>query len=117
MLSGPFIASLSDRELRAIMAHEVSHLAAGDLDTARSRQRSTLVVLFAVACAILSLLNGRMAFPVEAAAVSLSLVLLQALVGVSNRPREWRADREGAPLCEDPAAMAAALRHTAQFSR
>ncbi|HET9093408.1 MAG TPA: M48 family metalloprotease, partial [Acidimicrobiales bacterium] len=60
---------------------------------------------------------GRVPFPVQMAAASLALILLGALLSPLNRPCEWRADREGAALCGEPVAMAAALASADQFIR
>jgi heat shock protein HtpX len=83
VLSRPFVERVSDPELTALLAHEVVHIARGDLDAARGR---ATVAVFGLGRMITSVVESPL-----------------------NRSREERADREGAQLSGDPRALARAL--------
>lgn len=113
-ISPRLLEGLNQRELRGILAHEIAHIAAGDMLLLALSQiigRLTRSLAFAglVAAAVLAML-GAPAF--SAAAV---LVLAAAPLGVSvlqltlSRNREFDADRAAIELTGDPAGLASAL--------
>ncbi|GBD42810.1 Protease HtpX [bacterium HR40] len=108
------LAALDRRELAAVIAHELAHI--------RNRDTLTMTVAATLAGAIAFLANVFWLFggssdqrnhPLGAIGTLLMLVLaplaatlLQLAI---SRAREYEADREGARICGDPAALASAL--------
>ena len=104
---------LSERELRGVMAHELSHV----------KHRDILIstISATMAGAISALANfamlfggrdeeGRPANPIAGIAVALLAPIAAALIQMAiSRAREFEADRGGAELSGDPQALAAAL--------
>ena len=104
---------LSERELRGVMAHELAHV----------KHRDTLIstISASVAGAISSLAQFGMFFSggdrernVHPALALLALILApiaaMLIQFAISRSREFQADRGGAEISGDPAALAAALR-------
>jgi Zn-dependent protease with chaperone function len=112
ILSRSLAIRLSDAELRGIMAHEVAHLASGDLESARRRGLWASVLALGVALSLVVFgadFYGLIAPPVWGALwVVLSLVFTTALAPL-NRPRETRADAVAAAICADSSVVASAL--------
>ncbi|AFZ73321.1 M48 family metallopeptidase [Natronobacterium gregoryi] len=126
------LEALSDAELEAVLAHEVAHLANRDATVATvaatigsisdglfARERrlgewirflltigSVTIVLALVAIPIVVLSALYLVVSVLARTV---LAINAISVGVHARAREYAADRAGAELVGDPAALAAAL--------
>jgi heat shock protein HtpX len=101
---------LSARELRGVLAHELSHIAHRDILT------STITA--SIAGAISTLANFGMFFggrdddrnPVLAIAVMIVAPIAAMLIQFAiSRSREYEADRGGAELSRDPRALADAL--------
>jgi heat shock protein HtpX len=104
---------LSARELRGVMAHELTHV----------RHRDILIATISatMAGAISALTNfamffggrdvdGRPSNPVASIAVALLAPIAAALIQMAiSRAREFEADRGGAEICGDPNALADAL--------
>ena len=104
---------LSARELRGVMAHELTHV----------RHRDILIATISatMAGAISALANfamffgrrdvdGRPGNPVASIAVALLAPIAAALIQMAiSRAREFEADRGGAEICGDPNALADAL--------
>jgi heat shock protein HtpX len=112
---------LSERELRGVMAHELAHVAHRDILI------STVSATMAGAISMLANFatffggrdeNGRPANPLAGLAVALLAPLAASLIQMAiSRAREFEADRGGAELSGDPAALASALQkihHDAQ---
>lgn len=111
ILSRSLAIRLSDAELRGIMAHEIAHLASGDLEAARRRGlwASALALGVALSLVVVADFSALTAPPVWAALwVVLSLAFTTALAPL-NRPRETRADAVAAATCADPSVVASAL--------
>jgi heat shock protein HtpX len=113
ILSVDFARRVDDNSLRAVLAHEVVHIVRGDLRAARVR---SLVAFFVgglaggvAAVATDPSGHGVPEVPAWAAAFGVGLLLTLAVLSPLNRPRETRADLEGAALCGDPAALARGL--------
>lgn len=116
-LSEGLLRTLSLREIAAVLAHEVAHIAHGDLRVMNLADYiSRLTALFAMVGQLMLLLylpwllSGSMQINWEGLlllAISPYLAL-SAQMGLS-RIREFDADLEAARLCGDPAALASAL--------
>ena len=112
---------LSARELRGVMAHELAHV----------RHRDILIstISATMAGAISSLANfavmfggrdseGRPNNPVASIALALLAPLAATLIQMAiSRAREFEADRGGAEICGDPAALADALAKIEAYAR
>lgn len=112
---------LSERELRGVMAHELAHVAHRDILI------STVSATMAGAISMLANFaaffggrdeNGRPTNPIAGIAIALLAPLAASLIQMAiSRAREFEADRGGAEISGDPAALAAALdkiHHVAQ---
>lgn len=110
-LSRPFAERVSDQELTALLAHEVIHVARGDLNA--SHRRATVGVLggygLAAVAGIAIKISLVAAFPILIAAFLVGLIVTRTVLNPLSRSREERADREGAQLSGDPRALARAL--------
>lgn len=113
---------LDDRELRGVMAHELAHI--------KNRDTLTMTVTATLAGAISMLANFALWLaPVGGArdrpAGLLGTVLVMLLAPLAatlvqlaiSRTREYAADRGGAEISGDPAALAAALQKLEQAAR
>jgi heat shock protein HtpX len=112
---------LSARELRGVMAHELTHV----------RHRDILIstISATMAGAISALANfamffggrdsdGRPGNPVASIAVALLAPLAASLIQMAiSRAREFEADRGGAEICGDPEALADALTKIDAYAR
>jgi heat shock protein HtpX len=112
ILSCEFGHRLTDDELRGILAHEVAHLAYGDLDAARQRGRfaygASLLAVIAT-MAVVPNVNGLLPLPIWLGMWIIGSVMGRLVVAPLNRPRETRADAYAAVLCADPEAVGRAL--------
>ena len=117
VLTGGMFARLSLRELVAVLAHEVAHIANNDLwvmqlaDTVSRLTRLMAAAGIAVAVVALPLtLLGAATVPVLAVLLLVLAPSAAALLQLSlSRTREFDADRRAAVLTGDPATLAAAL--------
>ena len=98
---------LSDRELRAVLGHELAHVSNRDILT------SSVVATIASAISMISFValwfGGRrnlIASLVVALIAPLAAAVIQAAI---SRSREFEADHDGAEFVGDPLALAAAL--------
>ena len=112
---------LSARELRGVMAHELAHV----------KHRDILIstISATMAGAISALANfamffggrdseGRPANPIASIAVAILAPLAASLIQMAiSRAREFEADRGGAEISGDPAALAAALQKIEAYAR
>jgi heat shock protein HtpX len=104
---------LSERELRGVMAHELAHVAHRDILI------STISATMAGAISMLANFavffggrdeNGRPANPLAGLAVAFLAPIAAGLIQMAiSRAREFEADRGGAEISGDPAALASAL--------
>ena len=104
---------LSARELRGVMAHELAHVQHRDILI------STISATLAGAISALANFamffggrdeNGRPGNPIASIAVALLAPLAASLIQMAiSRAREFEADRGGAEISRDPAALASAL--------
>jgi len=104
---------LSERELRGVMAHELAHVAHRDILI------STISATMAGAISMLANFaaffggrdeNGRPVNPIAGIAVAILAPLAASLIQMAiSRAREFEADRGGAEISGDPAALASAL--------
>ena len=112
---------LSARELRGVMAHELAHV----------KHRDILIstISATMAGAISALANfamffggrdseGRPVNPIAGIAVALLAPLAASLIQMAiSRAREFEADRGGAEISGDPAALASALQKIEAYAR
>lgn len=115
VVSQQFAASVDDRQLRALLAHEVVHVARGDLKWAWARLVLSMVLAGAGTLALAAIVPG-LAYPIAVASFALAAFLSQVLLAFFNRNLERRADSEGAQLAADPAGLAGALRMAQRFT-
>ena len=107
------LRALSERELRGVMAHELAHVAHRDILI------STVSATMAGAISMLANFatffggrdeNGRPVNPLAGIAVAILAPLAASLIQMAiSRAREFEADRGGAEISGDPAALASAL--------
>jgi heat shock protein HtpX len=111
VLSRPFTERVNEEELTALLAHEVIHIARGDLNS--SRRRAVMGVLggYCLAAGTIAAITIPIvaAFPILVAAFLVGVMSTHILLSPLSRWREARADLEGAQLSEDPRALARAL--------
>jgi heat shock protein HtpX len=111
VLSQPFAERLSDQELTALLAHEVIHIARGDLYAARGR--GTVGVLggygLSAVASVAIKISLAAAFPIVVASFLVGLMITSVVLSPLSRSREERADLEGSQLNGDPRALARAL--------
>jgi len=112
---------LSDREVRGVISHELAHV----------QHRDILIstVSATMAGAVSALANfalffggrdadGRRANPLAAIAVAILAPLAAALIQMAiSRAREFEADRGGAQISGDPAALASALEKIHRYAQ
>ncbi len=104
---------LSERELRGVMAHELTHVRHRDILI------STISATMAGAISALANFamffggrdeNGRPANPIASIAVAILAPLAAMMIQMAiSRAREYEADRGGAEISGDPQALASAL--------
>jgi len=104
---------LSERELRGVMGHELAHVAHRDILI------STISATMAGAISMLANFvaffggrddNGRPTNPLAGIAIAILAPLAASLIQMAiSRAREFEADRGGAEISGDPAALASAL--------
>jgi heat shock protein HtpX len=112
---------LSANELRAVMAHELTHVAHRDILI------STISATMAGAISMLANFavffggrdsEGRPANPIAGLAVALLAPLAASLIQLAiSRAREFEADRGGAELSGDPRSLASALQKIQAYAR
>ncbi|MBW8845890.1 MAG: zinc metalloprotease HtpX [Burkholderiales bacterium] len=115
------LRALSERELRGVMAHELAHVAHRDILI------STVSATMAGAISMLANFagffggrdeNGRSTNLVANLAIAFLAPLAAGLIQMAiSRAREFEADRGGAELSGDPAALASALDKIHRFAQ
>ena len=100
---------LDDRQLRAILAHEIVHVVHGDPRRLRAIQMVVNVSL--IVAAEVPVIVDRMysVAPLAIAGILVGAHVARVALAPVNRRLERRADIEGARLASDPAGMASAL--------
>ncbi|PKO84617.1 MAG: zinc metalloprotease HtpX [Betaproteobacteria bacterium HGW-Betaproteobacteria-11] len=112
---------LSERELRGVMAHELTHVKHRDILI------STISATLAGAISALANFamffggrngNGRSVNPLVGLLVMILAPLAASLIQMAiSRAREFEADRGGAEICGDPLALASALGKIDAYAR
>ena len=115
------LRSLSERELRGVMAHELSHVKHRDILI------STVSATMAGAISMLANFamffggrnsEGRSSNPIVGILVMLLAPLAASLIQMAiSRAREFEADRSGAEISGDPQALASALQKIQRISQ
>jgi heat shock protein HtpX len=117
VVARPLLDELDDLELRAVLAHEVSHLTAGDLERLRRRMKVLIGASAVSAFAVVFLTAGDdVAFPVYVAWMFVGLVVGIVLMSLLQRPLEVRADAGAVRLTGDPEHLATALEKSSALS-
>ena len=101
-----FLEAVSDEELRAVIAHEMCHVASDDRAAASRRAKVVCLVPYAF---VLGVVFFHWSFVVWSVSLVPAIHLLSWATGFSKRWREIRADLRAAELTGDPAAMSRAL--------
>jgi Zn-dependent protease with chaperone function len=107
VISPDFVEAVDDRALMAILAHEIVHLKLGDVQRAQMRFRLTLVGLYILwLLAYWKFANGSwIALFGLVVFIVPSLRLVSLVMSYQNRPREIRADIDGAIAVGNPEGM------------
>ncbi len=99
---------LNDRELRAVLGHEVAHVKNRDILT------SSIVATIATAISMLAwiglFMGGQRNILASLFAMLVAPIAAGMIQAAISRTREYQADRDGARLVNDPEALASALR-------
>lgn len=109
------IDALSERELRAVLAHELAHIAADDIGLMRVANFLGRITSFIATFGLLAILFGWLVLPKGAMADEVIWFLALAPTSVSllqlalMRRREYAADAAAARIGGDPVALAQAL--------
>ena len=122
-LSAAACSILSERELRAVLAHEIAHIAADDIGLMRVADILGRITSFVATFGLLAALFGGLMLP--AGAMSSGVVWFLALAPTSvtllqlalMRRREYAADEESVRITHDPVALAYALQKIERASR
>ncbi len=112
---------LSEREMRGVMAHELTHVAHGDILI------STISATMAGAISMLANFamffggrssDGRSSNPIAGLAVAFLAPVAASLIQMAiSRAREFEADRGGAEISGDPEALASALQKISAYAK
>lgn len=114
-ISDGALRHLPPRELGAVLAHEVAHVAAGDtawmtLADVIARTTTSISLVGILSGLILALISGETAIPLWAVMLlALAPMATGLLMSAFSREREFAADLAAARLTRDPAGLAAAL--------
>ncbi len=109
------IGLLSRDEIRGVMAHELAHV--------KNRDTLTMTVTATIAGAVAMLANFALFFGGQRNIIASLLIMLLAPLAASlvqmaiSRAREYEADRIGAEIGGDPAALARALEKIEAYAR
>ena len=122
-VSDAAVSILAERELRAVLAHEMAHIAADDIGLMRVADILGRITSFVATFGLLALLFGVMVLP--AGAMSSGVVWFLALAPTSVsllqlallRRREYAADAASVGITHDPSALAAALQKIERATR
>lgn len=96
VVSKPFVDRVDDRQLRAILAHEVVHIARRDLTSVKTRMWVAFVFAIVGVIALEASGWGGAIYPEYVAAFVVVFTASQVALSILNRPLETRADAEGA---------------------
>jgi heat shock protein HtpX len=113
------IRVLSARELRGVMAHELAHVKHRDiLISTISATMAGAIGMLANFATMFGGRGGQRSNPIAAIAVALLAPLAASLIQMAiSRAREFEADRGGAEISGDPAALASALDKIHRFAQ
>ena len=115
------IRVLSERELRGVMAHELAHVKHRDilLSTISATMAGAIGMLASFGMMFGGRNNeGRPANPIAGILVAILAPLAASLIQMAiSRAREFEADRGGAEISGDPAALASALDKIARYAQ
>lgn len=117
VLSGPLLQGLNAREITGVLAHEICHIHAGDLEImgmadlfTRITRTLSLLGLFLVILNVPLAANESGSLPWAALVLLVAAPLINHLLQLLlSRSREYQADADGVNICGDPEAFASAL--------
>jgi len=117
VLSGPLVQGLSPREIAGVLAHEISHIASGDLAVmsmadmvTRTTRTLSLVGLFLALLNIPMMASGGGYLPWGALILLVLAPMISFLLQMAlSRAREFEADHAAVDISGDPTALARAL--------
>ena len=118
VLTGPLVQALSPKEIAGVLAHEISHIHAGDLVvmgiadliTRMTRTLSLLGILLAILKVPIAAGGYGNVAPWSAVVLLLSAPLVSFVLQMAlSRSREFDADLHAVDICGDPQSMADAL--------
>ena len=122
-VSSGALSILSERELRAVLAHELAHVAADDIGLMRVANILGRITSFVATFGLLAILFGGLVLPEGALSVEIVWFLALAPTSASllqlalSRKREYAADAAAANVSGDPEALAEALQKIERATR
>jgi heat shock protein HtpX len=114
---------LTERELRAVLAHEIAHIAADDIGLMRVADILGRITSFVATFGLLAVLFGGLVLPSGAMSTGVVWFLALAPTSVSLlqlallRRREYAADAASVRITDDPAGLAYALQKIERATR
>lgn len=117
VLTAPLVQGLSAREIASVLAHEVSHIASGDLAVmgmadviTRMTRTLSMLGVFLIILNIPLAASGGQHLPWGALMLLLIAPFSSFLMQMAlSRSREFEADHAAVDICGDPSALAGAL--------
>jgi Zn-dependent protease with chaperone function len=108
-ISSQFLQLDDDAALKAIISHEVIHLASNDLKRVRVRAQSNFFIPYFLGFFLIVLSGKSIAWLLWVAFLVPGIRITSFLTGFLNRSRETRADVQGAAVIGDQEAMVRGL--------
>jgi len=115
ILSSQWADSVGDRQLRAVVAHELAHVVHSDFRAIKIRQQVALYVGIAASIAFTVIATGTVTLSMYVALIPLFALGARVPLSVLNRRLERQADSGGAQLSGDPNGLAMALVEVKSF--
>ena len=112
VISPDFAELVDDRALRAVLAHEITHLKLGDLQRGRQRMQIMLIGTYLVGWAAIWKFGSDSSTAYAALIIFFVpfIRLISLALSYQNQRKEIRADLEGAATVDDPDGMIRGLK-------